>query len=375
MAGLYIHIPFCKKACTYCDFHFSTSLAKKDEMVHAIIQEIKLQKDYLSQKKLSSIYFGGGTPSLLNPIELDSIFEAIDKVFDIGTKAEITLEANPDDLSLGKLDELNQSPVNRLSIGVQSFDNKLLTLMNRSHQAKQAIDSVKLAQDKGLENITIDMIYGLPGQGTVDWEQELSRAVALETPHISSYALTVEPKTVLYHQVKKGTVVLPSESELEEQFKLLQSVLGNNGFEQYEVSNFAKKGFRAKHNSSYWSAESYLGIGPSSHSFNGTSRQWNVSNNPIYIKSLSQNKVPCEVEFLELNDQFNELVMTALRKVEGIDLDNVKESLGSEFYDHLLEEAKPEIQSGRLILEDNKLYIPQSQRFFSDGIASSLFYI
>ena len=375
MSGIYIHIPFCRKACVYCDFHFSTSLKRKEEMIDAIGKEIELQQHFLPNKKLDSIYFGGGTPSVLEDGELNKIFEVIYKHFSVSDKAEITLEANPDDLSTVKIEELASGPVNRLSVGVQSFRDEDLKMMNRSHNAGQAEMCIKDAQEKGFENLSIDLIYGIPGMSHAEWRAQLDKALELKVPHISSYALTVEPKTALAYKIEKGEIPEVSDTDSALQFEMLWTILQANGFEQYEVSNFAQKNFRAVHNSSYWEGKSYLGIGPSAHSFKPGIRQWNVSNNPLYIKSISNGSIPSEKEELNEKDTFNEWIMTSLRRREGVSLEKVKAGWGDQFYKFLLNEASALIEEGKLIHEGSRLYIPQQWRFYSDGIASALFYI
>ena len=287
MAGIYIHIPFCKQAFNYCDFHFSTSMKMKVDLVKAIIQEIELRKDVFANKFISSIYFGGGTPSLLSKEELDMIFEKLYKSFTIDADAEITLEANPDDLTFEKIQQLKDSPVNRLSIGVQSFRDEDLKYMNRVHTAIEALNSIKMAQDAGFQNITIDLIYGTPGMSNEDWKYNLRKSFALNLSHISSYALTVEEKTPLYYQILKKNIAPVDEQQSADQFKILMDEMLRYGYEQYEISNFCKDNSYSKHNSSYWKKDHYLGLGPSAHSYFGNSRLWNVSNNVKYIKALS----------------------------------------------------------------------------------------
>lgn len=375
MSGIYIHIPFCSKACVYCDFHFSTSLSKKKEVMDAICKEIELQKDYLEDKEINSIYFGGGTPSLMASEEWEQVFETIAKHYDISRNAEITLEANPDDLSKSKLKQLYSSPFNRLSIGVQSFDEEDLRFMNRSHNAVQAKECIEEARHVGFDNLTIDLIYGMPGRTEDHWEKQLSQALAFDLPHISAYALTVEKETVLENWIRKGKVQPVDEVLAERNYYFMGKILERAGYEHYEISNFAKPGHRAKHNSAYWQGVPYLGLGPSAHSFNGDSRQWNVSNNHLYVKAIEENEVPMERENLTVAEKFNEMVMTSLRRCEGIDLDKVDHDFGAEFSEHLFEEAGPMLKSGKLVNENRHLLIPDIHRFFSDGIASSLFYI
>lgn len=341
----------------------------------AICKEIELQKHYLEDKNINSIYFGGGTPSLMNSEEWEPVFEAIDIHFDISRDAEITLEANPDDLTKGKLKQLYSSPFNRLSIGVQSFDEEDLQFMNRSHNALQAKQCIEEAHHVGFDNLTIDLIYGMPGRSEEHWEKQLMQALEFDLPHISAYALTVEKETVLENWIKKGKVQPVDEVLAERNYYFLGKILERAGYEHYEVSNFAKPGMRAKHNSAYWQGVPYLGLGPSAHSFNGDSRQWNVSNNHLYVKAIQEDDVPMEKETLSVADRFNEMVMTSLRRCEGIDLNKVDHDFGADFTEHLFEEAKLMMKSGKLVHENRHLFIPDIHRFFSDGIASSLFYI
>lgn len=374
MAGLYLHIPFCSKACVYCDFHFSTNVSRKTEIIDAIAHEIRLQKDYLQNETLSSIYFGGGTPSLLAEAELNQLLERTNKIFQVATDAEITLEANPDDLTKTKLQTFVKGGINRLSIGVQSFREEDLRFMNRSHTASQIETSVKTAQDLGIINISIDLIYTIPNLTNTAWVENMRRALDLNVPHISAYSLTVEPKTVLHHKIEKGEILAPSDQQAEEQFKLLQ-ILTEAGFEHYEISNLAKPKNRAKHNSNYWKGAYYLGVGPSAHSFNGSSRQWNVANNFSYLKSLKADEIPQEKETLSIADQYNEYVMTNLRRMEGVDGSMVSKLFGEAFQSYLMNETKSEIAKGNLFVQGEQYYIPQEKRFYSDGIAASLFYI
>ena len=341
----------------------------------AICKEIDLQKNYLEDKDVQSIYFGGGTPSLLNSDEWEAIFEKIADHFDIARHAEITMEANPDDLTPSKLRQLQSSPFNRLSIGIQSFDEEDLRFMNRSHNALQAVECIERSRDAGFENLTIDLIYGLPGHTEEHWEGQLEQALSFNLPHISAYALTVEKETVLENWILKGKVQPLDEVLAERNYYFLDKILSRAGYQHYEVSSFAKPGHRALHNSSYWDGVPYLGLGPSAHSFNGDSRQWNVANNHLYLKAVQDGEVPCEKENLSVADQFNEAVMTGLRRAEGININLVDKRFGAEFSEHLMEEARPMLKDGRLEERDRHLYIPAHQRFFSDGIASSLFYI
>jgi oxygen-independent coproporphyrinogen-3 oxidase len=373
LAGIYLHIPFCKQACHYCDFHFSTSLKDKEVLVDALCREIEIRKDYTGTKEISTIYFGGGTPSLLSKADLEKIFNTIGKHFTITKDAEITLEANPDDLTLAKTEELKAAGINRLSIGIQSFLNEHLIVMNRSHTSIQAIEAVKNAQKSGITNISIDLIYGLPNLSTEKWEHNLNQAFALNVSHLSAYCLTVEKKTALNKFIQNKTIILPEEPIVLEQFKMLMEQSQKHGFIHYEISNFCKEGMYAKHNSSYWKNEIYLGIGPSAHSYNGKSRQWNISNNALYIKGVTANEPAFEMETLSEADKFNEYVMTRLRTIWGIDLNFLKSSFGENTLKEFLSESKEYIASGYMQQNGENVTLTQKGKFIADKIASDLF--
>ncbi|MGC5746081.1 radical SAM family heme chaperone HemW [Chryseobacterium sp. NFX27] len=373
---IYIHIPFCKQKCSYCNFHFSTSLNFKDEMIRAMKTEIRLRKDELQNKSLKSLYFGGGTPSILSADEINSLIDEVLKYFSFDSDIEVTLEANPDDLDKSFLKQLTQSPVNRLSIGTQSFFEEDLKLMNRAHNASEAEDSIKRAQDFGFENLSIDLIYGSPTSNMEIWKENLNKTIALEVPHISSYALTVEPKTALENWISKGKVASPREEEQNNEFYYLSDFLKDNGFEHYEVSNFAKPGFYSRHNSAYWKYKEYLGIGPSAHSYNGFDvRSWNIANNLQYIKKLDAGILAKEEELLSQQDQFNEMIMIGLRTIWGVDLESLKNKFNDQILEHFQNEIKSKIEEGILITENNHLKIPEKHWFMADGIASDLFLV
>jgi oxygen-independent coproporphyrinogen III oxidase len=373
MAGIYIHIPFCKQACHYCDFHFSTSLQNKSSFLNALKKEIALRKKYLENETISTIYFGGGTPSLLSKIELMDIFDTLNQYFMIHPEAEITLEANPDDLTELKINELKDTPINRLSIGIQSFYDEDLKLMNRAHSSEEALKAVKVALENGFENITIDLIYGIPTLTHHNWRNNLQIAFALNIKHISAYCLTVEPKTALAHQVKTGSVKNVDEQHSSEQFEIMLEAMHNNDFVQYEISNFCKEGAYSKHNSSYWLKEKYLGLGPSAHSFNGSSRQWNVSNNALYIQSLDKGELNFEKEELTINQCYNEYILTSLRTIWGIDLDYLEQAFGSRYLSFFITDAEPYIQSGHVLNEEKKIYLSDKGKLIADKISSDLF--
>lgn len=373
---IYIHIPFCKQKCSYCNFHFSTSLNFKDEMLDAMKKEIFLRKDELENKNIQSLYFGGGTPSVLSADEIKALIDEVLKYFSFNNDIEITLEANPDDLNNTFLKELSKSPVNRLSIGTQSFFDEDLKLMNRAHNASEAEGSIKRAQDFGFENLSIDLIYGSPTSNLEIWKENLNKTITLEIPHISSYALTVEPKTALENWIAKGKVVNPKEEEQNREFYYMIDFLKDHGFDHYEVSNFAKPGFHSRHNSAYWKYQEYLGIGPSAHSYNGTDiRSWNVANNQQYIKKLNSNILAKETEILSQQDQFNEMIMIGLRTIWGVDLESLNQKFSNSILDHFNKEIKNKLEEGILKIENNHLKIPEKHWFMADGIASDLFIV
>ncbi len=372
MAGIYIHIPFCKQACHYCNFHFSTSLRNKNELLEAIVSEIGLQKDYLNNEPLETIYFGGGTPSLLEEKELDVIINALNNHHSVKEDAEITLEANPDDLSKQKLAALKRSPINRLSIGVQSFHQTDLEYMNRAHNAQEADDCIKDALDLGFQDLSIDLIYGTPTMNDDQWLANLHQTFAYKAPHVSCYALTVEPKTALDHFIKTGKSVPVDDHQSARQFELLVKEMTNANYDHYEISNFCLEGRYSKHNTAYWKGNWYLGLGPAAHSFNGDSRQWNVANNAKYIQSIKEGKVPTEVEYLSEADRYNEYIMTAFRTKWGVDLSKII-NWGYRVHDRFLEEVQVFLDQGLIIRKENFFYLTQEGKFLSDGIIGDLF--
>lgn len=374
MSGIYIHIPFCKQKCSYCDFHFSTNLQLKSQLVEAINKELILRKDELNQS-LETVYFGGGTPSILSEKELNSIFETIYKNYSTQNLKEITLEANPDDLIKEKIKFLKSTPVNRFSIGIQSFFEEDLRLMNRAHNSQEAESSIKLVQDAGFDNITIDLIYGSSTTTNEMWMNNLQKAIALDVPHISSYALTVEEKTVLDHQIKSGKTKPINDERQNEQFQILIDTLSDNGFIQYEISNFGKENYFSQHNSNYWKGISYLGIGPSAHSYDGKTRAWNIANNSKYIKSIEQNILPHEIEVLNKVDIFNEMIMIGLRTIYGIDLNRLENEFPNYLKDYFNTEIELLIEENLVEKQANKIILKQEAKFFADGIASRLFYV
>jgi len=372
MAGLYIHIPFCKQACYYCDFHFSTNQSQKSELVEQIVHELYLQRDYLQGELIETIYFGGGTPSLLTAKELAMIFSTIYKYYQVG-KPEITLEANPDDLTVMKLDELQSAGINRLSIGIQSYDENILRFLNRAHTSKEALLCLDLAQEAGISNISIDLIYSIPGQDDALLKKNLSTAINLQPAHLSAYSLTLEEKTVFGRWASHGKLHAMEESPSAAQFEMVMDTLTEHGYRHYEISNFCLPGFESKHNTSYWQQKKYLGIGPSAHSFDGDSRQYNISNNPLYIKALREDRIPFEREVLTLENKINEYLFTSLRTDRGCSLSYLTSQLGydlikqnARYIDQLLKEKIIEITKDTLLLT-------RTGKLVADRIASDLF--
>ena len=372
MAGIYVHIPFCKKACHYCDFHFATNTKGIPELLQAIQLEAAMQRNYLTEK-VNTIYFGGGTPSLVPEQELRTMIDTLNKIYTPLPDAEITLEANPDDITVEKAAAWKAMGINRLSIGIQSFFEQDLRWMNRAHTATQAMNCIDMVQAAGFKNITIDLIYGTPGLTDEQWKENINRALAFGVPHLSCYALTVEPKTALAKMIADKTVANVDADQQARHFVLLLELLGQAGFEQYEISNFAKPGFRSRHNSAYWQGSHYLGLGPSAHSFNGTSRQWNIRNNALYINSISRGFIPYESETLTDTQQLNEYIMTSLRTIEGISMEHIKLGWGEALSEELLLAAKKHLDKGHIILNGSRIQLSNSGRFLADGIASDLF--
>ncbi len=374
MAGIYIHIPFCKQACHYCNFHFSTSLRHRDEMVTAICKEIDLQKDFLTNKNLTTIYFGGGTPSLLETSEINQILERLSKNYSWENNIEITLEANPDDITTEKISKLRAGGVNRLSIGIQSFIDSELLASNRAHNSDESLKAVQICQDAGIDNLSIDIIYGMPSSTQDSWQYNIDKALELDVDHISSYALTVEPKTFLDHMVKKGGILLPKEMEVNKQYLQLIHSLTTAGYDHYEISNFAKPSKYAVHNTNYWMSVPYLGLGPSAHSYQPTFRQWNINNNAKYIKSISKGVIPSEREQTKYADQFNEYIMTRLRTMWGVDLNELDNRFSSEL-NNVQKNIAKYIKSQHVLLEDNHYRLTPKGKLLADGIASDLFLV
>jgi oxygen-independent coproporphyrinogen-3 oxidase len=372
MAGIYIHIPFCKKACNYCNFHFSTNHQLINQVIDAIVHEIQLQKHYLSEP-IETLYLGGGTPSLLRKAALAKLFDAVKLHFTLLPDAEITLEANPDDIGNEQLLNWVELGVNRLSIGIQSFRNEDLQWMGRAHNADQALTCIGLAQAAGIQNISIDLIYGGPSLSNEDWIKNLQIAINTGVPHLSCYALTVEPKTALAHKINQQELPNVDAAHQAAHFGILQEMTANAGFEQYEISNFSLPGKRSIHNANYWLGQHYLGVGPAAHSFNGISRQWNISNNALYIQSLAQDVVPFEIEELTVVQQINEYIMTALRTIEGIDTNRINAIAGNDIFEAILLDADHYIDEGLLTHKNGRLSLTPNGKFMADGIAAHLF--
>lgn len=374
MSGIYIHIPFCKQACHYCDFHFSTSMKKKEEMVQALVKEMQMRKSEFEKEIVETIYFGGGTPSVLSDVELDFLIDAVYANFKVAENPEITLEANPDDLSDERIVGLAGSRINRLSIGIQSFFENDLKMMNRAHNAEEAKKSLETAT-RYFDNISIDLIYGIPGMTNEMWKQNIETALSFGIPHISSYALTVEPKTALKKLIQTGKVSEPKDEVAQEHFMILVEMLQQHGFIHYELSNFGKPDYFSKNNSAYWLGKKYIGIGPSAHSYDGISRSWNIANNPIYLKEIEAGKLPGEVEILTANDRYNEYIMTGLRTIWGVSLNRIQKEFGEEVLQYLQKQSEKFIADGLLAVEKNILKTTPKGKFLADGIASDLFLI
>lgn len=373
MAGIYLHIPFCRQACHYCDFHFSTNIEIKTELIRAMGEEISLQREYLNSEEVQTIYFGGGTPSLLTSAEIEFLLESIRNTFIVTRNPEITLEANPDDLTEEKLRALKSIGINRLSIGIQSFDDEILRYLNRAHRADAAIRSVESAQAAGFTNISLDLIYAIPGLSPEAWKRNIARALEFQPQHISAYTLTIEEKTVFGNWMAKGKLTPVDEAFAAEQMEILVSALTSKGFRQYEISNFALPGFESRHNSNYWNGGKYLGIGPSAHSYNGRSRQHNMANNHLYVRALKEKRVPAEAEVLQREERINEYILTTLRTDDGCDLSILKSDFGYDVLG-LHERYLRELENRNLIaLVDQRLKLTDAGKLLADKISSDLF--
>jgi oxygen-independent coproporphyrinogen-3 oxidase len=374
MSGIYIHIPFCKQACHYCDFHFSTSMKKKDDMVLALAKEIAMRKNEFSTEIIETIYFGGGTPSVLSNDEINFLIAEVYKNYKVVENPEITLEANPDDLSTERIFELSKSPINRLSIGIQSFYEEDLKMMNRAHNSAEAINCLTEAT-KYFDNISLDLIYGIPGLTDEMWKKNIETALSFGIPHISSYALTVEPKTALRKLIDTGKIAEPQDEVASNHFMILVETLQKNGFIHYELSNFGKEGYFSKNNSAYWLGKKYIGIGPSAHSYDGEKRGWNIANNSLYLKSIQNDELPIETEILTISDRYNEYIMTGLRTIWGVSLERIETEFGLEYLNYLKKQSQKFLDDDLLSIENNILKPTAKGKFLTDGIASDLFYL
>jgi oxygen-independent coproporphyrinogen-3 oxidase len=372
MAGIYIHIPFCKKKCHYCNFFSSPSQKHREDIVPALIKEIELQKDYLNEE-ISSIYFGGGTPSLLTFEEINQLIDAVKQNYTCNPEAEITLEINPDDVSPEKVSAWKQTKVNRMSLGVQSFYANDLKYLNRVHEEGQSEKAIELLQEAGYKNLSIDLIYGQPSLGMGHWRENLKKTLSFNIPHISAYLLTVEPNTNLEFLIKKGKLATPSEAEAINEFHVLCEFMRENQFIHYEISNFCQPGFISRHNSSYWNNTPYLGIGPSAHSFNRDSRQWNCSNIAEYVEKIQQNILPFEHEVLTIEQKYNEYVMTAIRTIQGINTHFILQNFGEKYVDFFLKQVNKLDTSHWFTIHDGNYVLTDNGMLFSDLISSSLF--
>jgi len=379
MNGIYIHIPFCRKACNYCNFHFSVSARNKNDYIAAILIEIELQKNYFNkdnhQEKtvVDTVYFGGGTPSLLSVEEIYQIFTVLNLYFEIKSNAEITIETNPEDLSKGKLIEYKQIGINRLSIGVQSFFDEDLHYLNRPHNAQKAINSIIESKEVGFNNISIDLIYAIPSLTNENWHRNLEIAYEHKIPHISLYSLTVEPKTPLAHYIKTGKYKAIDELKSTEQYQIAMQAMENNEYIHYEISNFCKEGYYSIHNSNYWKNQPYLGLGPSAHSYNGTVRQWNIANTTEYIKALHSGNTNYAEEILTITQHYNEYILTTLRTIWGSDLDVIKNSFGTAYFNHCTKITTKYMQEGKIAINNNCIYLTNTGKLFADLISAEMF--
>lgn len=374
MAGIYFHIPFCKKACHYCNFHFSTSLKLKNEMIEALLCELKLQKDYLQGEEIETIYFGGGTPSILDGEDIQRLINGVEAHFPVGLIKECTLEANPDDVTIEKIKDWKAAGINRLSIGIQSFYEEDLVYMNRAHNVKQATNCIRIAQENGISNLSIDLIFGYPLLSHEKWERNIEQVLQLGITHISCYAMTIEPKTALASFISKGKVPPLDDEQSATQYEFLMKKLIESGFEHYEISSFAKPGYKAVHNSNYWNDMAYVGIGPSAHSYIGNTRQWNVTNNALYIQSILNNEVPFEKEALTREQKINEYIMVRLRLKEGISIKKLSTMMNSNELALFIKKVKEYINDNMLILEGDSIQLTMKGKLHADGVSAILFH-
>ncbi len=373
MAGLYIHIPFCRDACNYCDFHFSISLVQLEPMLEAIEKEIKAEKNFLEGEELDTIYLGGGTPSVMETEQVERIFKAIRKYFIVKEHAEITLEANPDDLNPVYLSSLRQTGINRLSIGIQSFHDGDLEFMKRGHDSRQSKACLEYARKAGFDNLNLDLIYGLPVLNNEKWMENLEIALKYRPTHLAAYHLTYEQGTVLDYRRRKGKIVPLDENRSLDHYNILCERMEKHGYQHYEISNFALPGFISKHNSAYWKGEKYLGIGPSAHSFNGNTRRWNISGNASYMKRIMEGNRVHEEEMPDNNSRFHDYLMTSLRTMWGVDIEHIRREWGEDYYRHILKHSAPYTKSGKISSVGGKLILTREGMFISDHIIRELF--
>ncbi|MGM0503834.1 MAG: radical SAM family heme chaperone HemW [Bacteroidota bacterium] len=374
MAGIYLHIPFCAHKCAYCDFFSLANTKHKDHFVQAILREIYLQKHYLGSESVQTIYFGGGTPSLFSIEQLHKILNALYRNFRIEKNMELTLEANPENLSKTFLKALKSLGFNRLSVGIQSFDDDDLALMRRTHQSKTAVQSVYDAQNQGFENISVDLMYGLPNLTLKKWEKNLKQLFQLEVQHISAYHLTIEPKTLFKKWYDQNKIQLPDEQKSLEQYQLLVEKTATNGYLHYEISNFAKDGFISLHNTNYWMDVKYLGLGPSAHSYNLTSRQWNISNLHVYLDEISKGKVPYEKEILTPKEKYNDFIITSFRTMWGLNLEKLVLNFGTSYKNYFLKKVKKYLDENFCIQNNDQIKLSEKGMFISDHIMADLLF-
>lgn len=374
MAGIYLHIPFCRKACHYCNFHFSTQQELQEDMVEALIHEALLRKHEL-QQTIETIYFGGGTPSILPTSSISRLIDALRTHFQISDDAEYTLEANPDDINAEKAIAWKDIGINRFSIGIQSFSDAHLQQMNRAHKAEQSTACIDIIRDAGFSNFSIDLIYGMPTQSIQEWEMDINKAIALNIPHLSCYALTVEEGTALHHMTQQGKIATVDSDHQAKCFELLMEKTGAADYHHYEISNLALPGYESRHNSAYWEGKPYLGLGPSAHSFNGQQRSWNISHNIDYLKAIAAGQLPATTETLRETDLLNEYIMTALRSSKGLNKQKVLETWGQEKLNAIRQGMETALMAGNVVEDIDAWRLTRQGKFLADGIAASLFFL
>lgn len=372
MAGIYIHIPFCRKACHYCNFHFSTSLQKAPEVLKSIEKEMEIRSEEINEE-INTVYFGGGTPSLIESESIASILNQANKYFKIAQDAEITLEANPDDINLLKAKNWKSMGINRFSLGIQSFADENLQWMNRAHNAVQSFAAIEIIRNAGFENFSIDLIYGTPGQSMEGWLKDIETTLKLNIPHLSCYALTVEEKTALQTLIQKGEKQEVNQDEQAERFNILMELTAEAGYHHYEISNLALPGFESKHNSSYWEGLSYIGFGPSAHSYDGEKRKWNIANNIKYVEAIAKHELPLEEETLSQNDKLNEYTMTSIRRSKGIEKNRLIQMGGEKKFFEIKKMIQPYLENNKVVEDEKGWRLTNLGKFFADGIAASLF--